>query len=185
MLVSGLNGQAYFEKVFMFSHRNAQKISEYLTLHTASNRSLTITPGHYLFVNKDKALKRAADAKPGDYIWTTSESHPDTSPFLMPTEIVSIQPSMQKGLYNPHTFSGTIIVNNVAATTFTDTIPPSFQAHTMLTLPAVFLFTILPSFVADWLNDCLLAIHSGFEPFFLASLGAMGKCGRLGRPTLL
>ena len=161
----------------MFSHRNAKLQSEFLVLRTANNMSLTITPGHYLFVNRGQDLMRAADAKLGDFVWTLPESQLGASSLLMPIKLVDIKPSMQRGLYNPHTFSGTIIVDQVAAATFTDTISPSFRAHHILTLPAMLLHMVLPSNVADWLNNGLLAVHFGSKPVIRAILGAIAKCG--------
>lgn len=120
---------------------------------------------------------RAADAKLGDLVWTLPESQLGASSLLMPTKLVDIESSMQRGLYNPHTFSGTIIVNQVAAATFTDAIAPSFRAHRILTLPAMLLHMVLPSHVADWLNNVLLAVHFGSKPVSRAILGAIANCG--------
>ncbi|KAK9867879.1 hypothetical protein WJX84_009964 [Apatococcus fuscideae] len=97
VLVNGHNGQAHYEEIFMFSHRNAKQSSEFLVLRAANNMSLTISPGHYLFLNQGRDLLRAADAKLGDYIWTLPESQPGGSSVLTPTKVVDIQPSMQQG----------------------------------------------------------------------------------------
>ena len=160
----------------MFSHRNAEQLSTFLVLSTANNMTLTVSPGHYLFVNGGSNLLRAADAKIGDLVWTLPESQPGIGSVLVPTKLVDIQSSMQQGLYNPHTISGTIIVNQLAAATFTETIPPSFLVHYMLTFPAILLHTVLPLFVADWLNGIVLAVHFGSKPTILAVLGAISKC---------
>ena len=148
----------------------------FLVLRTANNMSLTVSPGHYLFVNGGSDLLRAADVKIGDLVWALPESQPGIGSVLIPTKVVDIQSSMQQGLYNPHTISGTIIVNQLAAATFTETIPPSFLVHYMLTLPAVLLYMVLPSFVADWLNSIVLAAHFGSKSMILAIVGAIPKC---------
>lgn len=175
VLVSGLNARARYESIFMFSHRSATQLSDFLVLQTANNISLTVSPGHYLLISEGKALIRAADAKLGDYVWTMPESQPGADLKLMPSRLVSIMPSAQEGLYNPHTFSGTIIVNQVAAATFTDTIPPSLSAHLVLTIPALLLYMVVPSFVADLLNNAILALHFGPKPTVLATLAAAAK----------
>ena len=107
-LVSGHNDQTHEYEIFMFSHRSAKRLSEFLELRTANNTSMTITPGHCLFLNEGRDLLRAADAKLGDCVLTLPESQPGGSSVLTPTKVVHIQPSMHQGLYNPHTFSGTI-----------------------------------------------------------------------------
>ncbi len=173
--MGGRNVQPHYEEISMFSHRNAQQLSTFLVLRTANNMTLTLSPGHYLFVNGGSKLLRAGDTRIGDLVWTLPESRPGASPLLAPTKVVDIQSSMQEGLYNPHTISGTIIVNQLAAATFTDTIPPSFLVHYMLTLPAITLNMVLPSFVADWLNNLVLAVHFGSKPVIVAILGAISK----------
>lgn len=156
----------------MFSHRSAHQLSDFLELQTTNNMSLAVTPGHYLLVGEGRDLIRAADVHVGDCVWTLPESQPDAAHQLLPSKLVSILPSKQKGLYNPHTLSGTIIVNQVAAATFTDTIPPSFSAHSMLTAPAMVLYMLVPSFVADWLNNAILAMLHGSKPVGLTALAA-------------
>lgn len=41
------------------------------------------------------------------------------------TCVVGKSESFQAGLYNPHTASGSIVVDGIAALIFTDTLPPS------------------------------------------------------------
>ena len=97
VLVGGRNVQPHYEEIFMFSHRNAKQLSTFLVLHTANNMTLTLSPGHYLFVNGGSKLLRAADAKIGDLVWTLPESQPDIGSVLIPTKLVDIQSSMQYG----------------------------------------------------------------------------------------
>ena len=119
---------------------------------------------------------RKGVAKIGDLVWTLPEGKPGVGSVPIPTKIIDIQLSMQQGLYNPHTMSGTIVVDRFAAATFTETIPPSFLVHRVLIMPALLLYVALPAFVADWLNSICLAVHFGSKPIILAILGAISKC---------
>lgn len=68
VLVGGRNIQPHYEEISMFSHRNANQLSTFLVLCTANSLSLTVSPGHYLFLHGGNDLLRAADANIGDVV---------------------------------------------------------------------------------------------------------------------
>ena len=62
------SGKAAFEEVFMFSHQDAQQVSTFASLTTSSGKTISATPGHYLWVQKpsqEPQLTLAGDVKVG------------------------------------------------------------------------------------------------------------------------
>jgi len=106
-------------QVFMFSHRYPNATSEFTQLHTAAGSSITLSHGHYLYVNN--VLATAASAKVGDKLDTVTGT----------TTITSTQKVQATGLYNPHTLHGDIFVNGIRTSTYTDAINPVL-AHSLL-----------------------------------------------------
>lgn len=123
--VSVGNGQ--FSSVFMFTHKLSAVQNEFVSIESASGITLSLTSGHYLYVNGD--LAPAATVVVGDNIELASGAS-DT--------VAKIGRVTAKGLYNPQTLHGDIVVNGVRASTYTTAIEPSV-AHTLLApLRAIF-----------------------------------------------
>ncbi len=166
----------------MFSHRLQDTTNEFMVLKTANGQSLSVTSGHYVWARQingagidTSRLMRAADVKVGAGLWTISPN----DKFLQPTTVIQISTRPEKGLHNPHTVSGSIIVNNIASATFTETLPASTAAHTLVTLPAQLLFLAMPtSNLADCVNSLLLAIYFN-------TIGLVGAAYQLASTTVM
>lgn len=158
VLVAEPYGKQAFETVFMFSHYSAERTA-HVTLTTRSNFSLSLTAGHYIWVTKAHETRptvvRAGDVHIGDAAWISSTAIASTNGFVT-DRVAAIAIEEKDGLYNPHTPSGCIVVNGLAALTFTETIPPSRLVHYFVTMPARVLFNLLPLRVAAQLNEVLL-----------------------------
>lgn len=89
----------------------------------------------------------------GDYLWELPES--PAGP-LVPVKIILAKYEVSQGLFNPHTSSGTILVDNIAALSFTETVPRSPAVHFSVTLPISILSWLCPAEPGQWLNDFLL-----------------------------
>ncbi|KAK9868421.1 hypothetical protein WJX84_010669 [Apatococcus fuscideae] len=147
-------GKAAFEEVFMFSHQDAKQVSTFATLTTASGKTISATPGHYLWAQKpgqEAQLTRAGDVQVGDDLFELEGSHTVSRTVVEATRIT------RSGLYNPHTASGSLVVDGIAATVVTDFLPASMALHTAVTLPARALYHLLPLSVAETLNSAILA----------------------------
>ena len=122
----------------MFSHRSHES-AVHVTLTTESNSSLSMTPGHYLWVTKGDnnrpAIVRAGDVQAGDMVWALEDPGLIATRSYL-TKITSTTCSKKAGLYNPHTPSGYLVVNNLMALTFTETLPASLTWHSVVTMPA-------------------------------------------------
>lgn len=106
-----------FSIVHMFSHRNPDAVARYLRITTSSGAAVTLTPGHFLFVNE--ALVPASSATVGDTLDGADG----------PTTVLNVSSVLRQGLYNPHTAVGNIVVDGITCSTYTEAFyPPAAQA---------------------------------------------------------
>lgn len=112
----------HFSEVFLFTHRESRTTHTFLDLHhTASATPLTLTHGHYLPLNSE--LRAASTAVAGDMV-TLGDGRT--------ASITNITSRAARGLYNPQTLEGHIVVNGVRASTYTAAVTPR-AAHAILT----------------------------------------------------
>lgn len=174
VLTANPYGKQAFETIFMFSHFSAERMA-HVSLTTQSNFSLSLTAGHDLWVTKahesHPSIVRAGDVHVGDAAWISSTAADMTNAFVTDT-IAAIVIEEKDGLYNPHTPSGCIVVNGLAALTFTHILPSSCLWHSIVTMPARVLFTLLPLRVVAHLNHVLLSAYFAFPVHLHASVVA-------------
>jgi hypothetical protein len=104
----------------MFTHRDADVQYDFKTLHCQSGHALTLTSGHYLYING--ALAPAETARVGDMVALGNGAA---------SAILDIADTSSTGLYNPQTLHGDIVVDGVLASTYTTAIAPTV-AHAWL-----------------------------------------------------
>lgn len=120
----------HYSDVYFFSHRDRQVSATFVRLETSSRGSLSLTSGHYLYLNGIAAA--AATARPGDFL-TVANGTMD--------RVISVGMVKGSGLYNPHTSRGDIVVNGFLTTTWTTAVPP-VVAHPLLA-PIRFIYSLL------------------------------------------
>lgn len=98
-------------RVFAFSHRQPAIHHPFVRMVTAVG-NLTATEGH--FVHTGAGVMRAGSVRKGDCLITASGD-------AVPVRFVRIVRDV--GLFNPHTFSGSIVVDGFRATCFTEAVP--------------------------------------------------------------
>lgn len=140
----------------MFSHKAASTSSIFYTIHTAGNNSISATASHYLWVAKGGAppqVVAAASVVVGDQLLVAAKgcSHLE--------RVTTIRRSVQQGLFNVHTQSGSIVIDSIAALTFTTSIPACVTLHSVLMAPVRLLHAILPDSVLAAINDNLLPVY--------------------------
>jgi desert hedgehog len=103
----------------MFTHRVPNAKSLFISIRTATGHTITVSPGHPIFVNNH--VRTARDVKIGDIL------------SLVAGESAVVQRSLvnMNGLYNPQTLQGNIMVNGILATTYTEAVRPA-AAHAAL-----------------------------------------------------
>lgn len=133
-------GADSFSDVFMFTHKLPDLVSPFVRLETASGKSISLSPGHYLYAGGSLV---AADAvQMGDELTLADGSQ---------SRVVSIVEEHKRGLYNPQTLHGDIVVDGVVTSTYTTAVQPSF-AHSVLLGPARALYRAQ---LGRWLNGLL------------------------------
>lgn len=94
-----------------------------------------------------------SELRAGDLLWEVDPIRL----ILQPSLVRSTTVQKGRGLFNPHTLSGTVIVNNVVALSFTEILPRSLTFQTFLTFPLALLSWFCPSVkVAQQLNSIVL-----------------------------
>lgn len=109
-----------FSEVFMFTHRVSHSENSFVNVHIEDSVPITLTPGHYMYVNGKLAPARTII--PGDLV---ELGNGNTVP------VMRVSHSQETGLYNPQTVQGDIIVNGIRASTYTTTVQQPF-AHALL-----------------------------------------------------
>lgn len=113
-------GSDSFSDVFMFTHKLAHVVNDFVRIQTAAGQELTLTHSHYLYLNG--ALAAADQVRIGDSVQLSSGSS---------TTVTAVTYTKETGLYNPQTLQGDIFVDGVRASTYTRAVPPKI-AHTLL-----------------------------------------------------
>ncbi|KAJ8902199.1 hypothetical protein NDN08_006607 [Rhodosorus marinus] len=145
-----LGGHGEYSDVFGFSHRDSTEFGKFVRLQTSTN-FIELSPNHYLVVG-DK-LVAAKDVKVGDEI---SLANGDL------TTVTAVHRVQLKGVYNPHTMSGDIVVNGVITSTYTQTVNPSLAKLLLLFPKALYklglreplgslLYKTVPDAIVRWI----------------------------------
>lgn len=109
-----------FSEVFAFTHRTSNILSDFVTFVFPSGATLSVTPGHYVYV--DGELVAASTVRPGATFYTGSGRK---------VVVEQVKVSTLRGLYNPQTLHGDIVVNDIVVSTYTTALEPSL-AHGVL-----------------------------------------------------
>lgn len=113
-----------FSQVVMFTHRLTEGDFEFVSLQVASSAvksaELQLSAGHYLNVNGE--LKAAQSVQVGDVVNMGDGSS---------AAVVRVSSVVSRGLFNPQTADGNIVVNGVSASTYTTAVKPAV-AHSLL-----------------------------------------------------
>lgn len=106
-----------FSEVLLFTHRDINTNNQFLRISagisTGQNVTLTVSPGHYIYVND--MLQPARNTKTGDTVTLMTGEK---------SEIENVEEVCARGLYNPQTAHGDIVVNDVVSSTFTTAVRP-------------------------------------------------------------
>ncbi|GAB0493983.1 hypothetical protein MMPV_005271 [Pyropia vietnamensis] len=117
-----------FSPVFMWTHKIASGTYKFLRLTTSAGSTLTLTPGHYLWVNGERKAAKAV------VVGDTLESVADATDVTV-TAVTAVSAT---GLYNPQTLDGNIVVNGIRTSTFTMAIQPAVASALLSPLRVLF-----------------------------------------------
>lgn len=103
--------------VFMFTHQISEGFYNFLRISLDDGRQLRVSEGHHVYITDCEISVPARDVQIGDRI--------DSS------RVVLIEITRERGLYNPQTIQGDIVVDDVRISTYTEVVRP-IAAHTLL-----------------------------------------------------
>lgn len=111
--------------IFAFSHAELVGIYKFIRLSTRFG-NLTASPGHVLHTRK--GLRETRYVRPGDQLLHVKNGA---------VTVLKIEQVLQRGLFNPHTRDGNIVVDGFIATTFTDAVPVYIATSLLAPLRAI------------------------------------------------
>lgn len=105
-------GPGDYSRVYMFTHRVRHGSFTFVKLRMADGRVVRMTAGHKTYANGH--LVAARDVRRGDEL----ESADGTR-----VRVASVAQASARGLLNPHTAAGDVVVDGFRSSTFTDAVP--------------------------------------------------------------
>lgn len=117
VLASRPDGSLFYDEIYMFGHKEPSQRAAFVRLETDSGHVLAVTPDHHVFVVRNSTSMEipAGKALIADQLYVAPQNRKAQHDHLSLESIVSITMSKEKGLYNPYTLSGTIVVNRILA----------------------------------------------------------------------
>lgn len=116
-----------FSEVLLFTHSDPYTRAKFIELELDSGLRVSLTPGHYVFAD-GKAI-RAEDVKVGSRL--TSRTLKNGVWQMVPDRVAHSRSTVERGLFNPQTASGDIVVNGILTTCYTEAVIP-MVAHALL-----------------------------------------------------
>jgi len=101
-----------YEDIYLSSHAESRTEGDFVQVTAESGHQVELTALHYIQVNDTVML--AKDISVGMMVTVWNEQGASSSPVQQKTIV------RKKGLYNPHTTSGSLLVNNVSVSTWSD-----------------------------------------------------------------
>jgi hypothetical protein len=114
-------GVKEFSEVYFFSTQLEETTSKFVKIATEHGPALSLTSGHYLYVNGHE-VRQADDVKVGDVVILANGTK---------SPVVGISAEWGPGLYNPHTLHGDVVVDGILTSTYTAAVHPTL-AHALL-----------------------------------------------------
>jgi hypothetical protein len=105
-----------FSKVYMFGHRREDTQTSFLKISCDNGKSVTLSPKHLIFVNKNFKAKQADQIEVGDYLVTRNQSDPHQE--IQPAKVVKIEEVVLDGFFAPFTLCGNMVVDGFLASCY-------------------------------------------------------------------
>lgn len=108
-------GNLFYDKVFRVTHWEQGIRGDHVRVVTDQGQQLELTPNHYVHSGTldNKSLKLAGELQEGDELFVVGADGKLTAAHVASAEIVEAE-----GLFNVHTLSGRVVVNDIVASHF-------------------------------------------------------------------
>lgn len=120
-----------FSDVYFFSHKDANAAASFVRIATEA-ASLSLTPGHLLRVNGK--LAPADTVRVGDELDVAPAGRPRAGRAV----VVKVDAHQGRGLYNPHTVHGDVVVDGVVTSCLTTALPEAVATALLAPFKAVY-----------------------------------------------
>jgi hypothetical protein len=199
VLAADAAGRLFFDDVAFFGHREPAASALFVAVTTESGAVLRLTPDHFLPVVSDAAceaagagadLHAARELLPARAVTTAHRVWvADAAQALRLEKVVRVALAEHKGLFNPYTLSGSIVVDGVAASCHSSWIMDAAFAALGVPLPAGYqalfaplraLYRAVGPATAEWLQGTAgAAVIEATLGLGRAPTGAPGQLSRL------
>lgn len=105
-------GEGEYSEIYFFSHRDTRTVARVIELQIGAGRVLSVSAGHLIYANG--ALVAAGEVEVGDEVSVSGARAAVTRRKVV----------LGRGMHNPHTMHGDIVVNGVLVSTFTNSVHP-------------------------------------------------------------
>lgn len=141
------HGKKNYSPILMFTHRDAEWEGEFVEITMEGGEVLTITAGHFI-----DEIMTARDVERGDRIRIANGSW---------AVVNSVEKVTKKGLYNIQTAAGTLVVDGVVISAYTEFFRPSAAHAALAPIRAVarVSFEKVVDFVAQLVIDTIESAH--------------------------
>mmetsp|Transcript_13129 Transcript_13129/g.35358 ORF Transcript_13129/g.35358 Transcript_13129/m.35358 type:complete len:494 (-) Transcript_13129:1280-2761(-) len=130
------NGE--YSPIFAFSHREQRKSEQFVAISTRAQRKLVLSRGHYVRIS-GAGLRVAGKVRIGDALINAIGER---------DEVIAVGLERYTGVYSPQTLSGTLIVDGIVASCYTNLVLPSVTRA--VAAPLRWLYQSAPN-SASWL----------------------------------
>jgi len=139
------SGANSFSEVYVFSHQLLSTETAFVKISVAGGNSLELSPTHFIPVSQacdgTMEMVRASDAKVGSCVLSSGSNS------LKQSKIISHDIRISKGLYNPFTKHGNIVVDGILASShsewFLDDLATKFGGVSFL--PSIYQVVMAPA----------------------------------------
>lgn len=157
VLTVNSSGNIFYEDIILLSHAEHGVMSVNVVLTVNSGETICLSPKHLIHVQQFGNLLPAYKVKIGDNLLAYNENS------LKVVKVIGISRQVQNGMFCPHTPGGSIIVNDIIASCYTDHFNHKI-AHVILSSVNI-LYKNVPCFIYQYLygRDRLLNTPSLLE----------------------
>jgi hypothetical protein len=137
LTIDQATGKTAFSPVYMWGHRDAEAVSEFYEVSTESGAKLVLSPEHYMYVAEagcngatlsGATTLSAALVKVGQGAWIMKNG------VAICSAITAIKKAEHKGLFNPMTLTGTIVVDGVIASCYSESNEMAIESNLRLVM---------------------------------------------------
>lgn len=116
VLVHRADGESLYSPIYIWTHRDSRIESSFVRVESLSGALLMLTSGHYMYINGK--LAAASTVSVGDEIDVMEADG------IRRSNVTAVDTVPSKGLFNPQTLDGDIVVDDVRVSTFTTAVAP-------------------------------------------------------------